>query len=47
MSVILRPNALEEALDILARPMLVQITAGGPPPRLQSHALILDVSRVS
>lgn len=47
MSVILRPNALEEALDILARPMLVQITAGGPPPRLRSHALILDVSRVS
>ncbi len=47
MSVILRPDVLKEALDILARPMLVQITAGGPPPSPQPHAVILDVSRVS
>ncbi len=42
----LRPDTLAEALDILARPMLVQATAGGPPPRAQPHALFMDVSRV-
>lgn len=42
----LRPNTLEEALDILARPMLVQVTAGGPPPRVLPHALLMDAGRV-
>ncbi len=47
MTIIFRPNTLEEALDILARPALVQITAGGPPPNPHPHALILDASRLS
>ncbi len=42
----LRPDTLSEALDILARPMLVQVTAGGPPPRMQPHALLMDAGRV-
>ncbi len=42
----LRPNTLAEAMDILARPVLVQVTAGGPPPRVQPHALLMDVGRV-
>ncbi len=47
MTIIYRPQTLQEALDILARPALVQITAGGPPLAPQPHALILDVSRIS
>jgi len=43
----LRPNTLAEALDILARPMLVQMTAGGgPPPYRHPHALLMDTGRV-
>ena len=42
----LRPDTLAEALDILARPVLVQVTAGGPPSRLHPHALLMDASRV-
>ena len=44
---ILRPDTLSEALDILARPMLVQVTAGGPPPRMHPHALLMDAGRVT
>lgn len=43
---LLRPDTLAQALDILARPMLVQATAGGPPPQVQPHALLMDVGRV-
>jgi len=43
----LRPSSLTEALEILARPMLVQITAGGPPPRPQPHALLMDTGRIN
>ena len=43
----LRPDTLSEALDILARPVLVQVTAGGPPPRPAPHALLMDTGRIS
>ena len=43
----LRPDTLAEALDILARPVLVQVTAGGPPPRPAPHALLMDTGRIS
>jgi len=42
----LRPDTLAQAMDILTRPMLVQATAGGPPPQVQPHALLMDVGRV-
>ncbi len=42
----LRPDTLEDALELLARPMLMQITAGGPPPRMQPHALLMDTGRI-
>ena len=43
----LRPDTLAEALDMLARPMLVQATVGGPPFRRQPFAQVMDVGRVS
>ncbi len=43
----LRPHTLVEALDILARPALVQVTVGGPPLLIQPHALLMDVGRIS
>ena len=43
---LLRPSSLTEALDMLARPVLVQVTAGGPPPVMQPNALLMDVSRL-
>ena len=46
MTIIYRPDTLEEALDILARPTLIQVTAGGPPPAPRPHAIILDTSRL-
>lgn len=46
MTTILRPNTVDEALDILARPMLVQMTARTPPLQPQPYARIMDVSRV-
>jgi len=42
----LRPHSLDEALTLLARPLLVQLTAGGPPLRPHPHALIMDTGRV-
>ena len=42
MTIIFRPDTLEEALRILARPALVQVTAGGPPPAIQPGSLVLD-----
>lgn len=42
----LRPDSLDEALTLLARPLLVQLTAGGPPLRPHPHALIMDTGRM-
>ncbi len=47
MTTLFQPETLTEALDILARPLLIQITAGGPPPTPKPHAALLDVSRLS
>ena len=44
---LLRPHTLDEALDMLARPRLVQLTAGGgPPAHPHPHALLMDTGRV-
>ncbi len=42
-----RPQQVEEALALLARPMRWQLTAGMPPPRPDPHAAILDISRIT
>jgi CO/xanthine dehydrogenase FAD-binding subunit len=46
MTIIFRPNTLAEALRILARPVQVVVTAGGPPIDLPAGAMILDTSRI-
>lgn len=43
----LRPNSLDEALALLARPVLMQLTAGGPPLRPHPHAMIMDTGRIT
>ncbi len=42
-----RPQQVDEALALLARPMRWQLTAGTPPPWPDPHAAILDISRIT
>ncbi len=47
MTTVLRAKTLAQALDILSRPLLIQLTAGGPPPQRLPHATLLDVSPIA
>ncbi len=47
MTTIFQPHTINEAFDILNRPLLVQITAGGPPPNPDPQAVLMDVSRLA